>query len=179
MKTYEHMITIICATHRPKNQTQTVVDAYQKLLEERGLENSVFSMEDLPAEFFEAKPFSGVGEKTERLIAEKISPADKLVVISPEYNGSFPGIFKAFLDSLPPKLWWGKKAALVGVASGRAGNIRGMDHLTDVFHHLKIEVYSQKVPISKIDGLLNENKELAHSDTLAVLTNQLNGFLKF
>ncbi len=173
------MVTIICATHRPQNQTQKVVKAYGKMLESKGVEHQLFTLEELPRAFFEGVPFSGVGSELQDLLDRVIAPSEKLVVISPEYNGSFPGIFKSFLDSVPPVIWRGKKAALVGVASGRAGNIRGMDHLTDVFHHLQIEVLSAKVPISKIEALLSDAGELHDVETLAVLERQWKAFEKF
>lgn len=173
------MITIICATNRPKNQTLKVVEVYKSLIEEQGEEVSVFQMAELPSDFIVTDTFGNRTKIVSELIQNKIVPADKLVVISPEYNGSYPGVFKAFLDGVSPSLWHGKKAALVGVASGRAGNLRGMDHLTHVLHHLKVEVYSAKVPISKLDDLLDDDGSFVDADTVQVLRNQLKGFLKF
>jgi len=67
----------------------------------------------------------------------------------------------------------------VGVASGRAGNLRGLGHLTDVLHHLRIEVFSHQVPLSQIDGLLNDEKELEDATTLEILKQQAREFLVF
>ncbi|NVK26438.1 MAG: NAD(P)H-dependent oxidoreductase [Flavobacteriia bacterium] len=173
------MITIICATNRPKNQTLKVVEVYKTLIEEQGHEVSVFQMAELPSDFIVTDTFGNRTDKVSELIQEKIVPAEKLVIIAPEYNGSYPGVFKAFLDGVSPSLWHGKKAALVGVATGRAGNLRGMDHLTHVLHHLKVEVFSAKVPISKLDSLLDEDGTLVDATTVEVLRNQLDGFLKF
>lgn len=172
------MITVICATHRPKNQTQQVVKKYTEILKELGEETKVFELDDLPEGFLNQNSFSNKDHGLDDIIAEKLLPAEKLVVISPEYNGSYPGLFKAFIDIVSPSIWRGKKVALVGVASGRAGNLRGMDHLTDVFHHLRSEVFSLKVPISRLDSLMN-NGELADEATLKVLQNQAREFLNF
>jgi len=173
------MVTLICATHRPLNQTQKVVNAYSNLLENKGVEHKVFSLEDLPESFFSGVPFSGTSLGLQSVLDTFIVPSQKLIIISPEYNGSYPGIFKAFLDSVKPSIWHGKKAALVGVASGRAGNLRGMDHLTDVLHHLKVEVHSAKVPLSQIDALFSDDGTLDHTETLKVLENQWNVFEAF
>ena len=67
----------------------------------------------------------------------------------------------------------------MGVASGRAGNLRGLGHLTDVLHHLRIEVFSLQVPLSKIEGLLDEKNELTDESTLQVLKAQATEFLEF
>lgn len=172
-------ITIICATHRPKNQTTAVVQFYANLLKEAGVEVTLFNMEELPGDFLVSDTFGKRTDITDALLAQKIIPADKLAIISPEYNGSYPGVFKAFLDGVEPHIWWGKKVALVGVAAGRAGNLRGMDHLTDVLHHLRMEVFSLKVPISQLGNLINEEGVIADVTTEEVLRQQIKGFLQY
>ena len=130
------MITVICATHRPKSQTLSVVRKYIEILQGLGQEVAMLKMDELPEDFMITNTFGKRTHDLEGILHSKIIDSDKLVVISPEYNGSYPGLFKVFLDAVKPHVWKGKKIALVGVASGRAGNLRGMDHLTDVFHHL-------------------------------------------
>lgn len=173
------MITIICATNRPKNQTLKVVSTYERLLKEAGKEPVIFQMDELPDNFIVTDLFGKRSDKVEALLKEKIEPAERLVIIAPEYNGSYPGIFKTFLDGVDPSVWVGKKVALVGVATGRAGNLRGMDHLTGVLHYLKMEVFSNKIPISRLHALLDEDDNIDDTETLKVLHAQLEGFLKF
>lgn len=173
------MITVICGTHRPQNITQKIVDQYCALLKENEVSSELFQLAELPADFVVSDSFGKRNEATDRILQEKLIPAEKLIIVSPEYNGSYPGVLKAFLDGVPPKLWKGKKVALVGVAAGRAGNLRGMDHLTHVLHYLRMEVFSYKIPISKVDGLLNENGVLDDQQTLALMKDQLEEFLKF
>lgn len=172
------MVTLICATHRPQNQTTAVVNAYAKILDEIGIGYKKLDMAELPKEF----PFYGAfGESSpelNELAQEKIQNSTKFIVIAPEYNGSFPGIFKTFIDIVPPNYWNFKNVALVGVASGRAGNLRGLDHLTNIFNYLKAEVYSNKIPISGIDNLLDENQNLEDTETLSLLRDQARSFLK-
>lgn len=173
------MITVICATHRPKNQTTRVVEKYVEILKELGEEVKLFQLSELPADFVTSDTFGNRTRSTESIINEKLIPASRLVIISPEYNGSYPGAFKTFLDGVNPGIWKGKKAALVGVASGRAGNLRGMDHLTDVLHYLRVEVFSLKIPISRLDALLNDNGEFADQETLQLLQKQASEFIKY
>ncbi len=173
------MITVVCATHRPKNVTFKVVEKYLQLLQQRGEDCQLLEMAELPKNFLFEDSFGKRTQATDQLIADKILPADRLVIVSPEYNGSYPGVLKAFFDAVKPHIWKAKKVALVGVASGRAGNIRGMDHLTHVLHHLRMEVFSNKVPISKIEGLLNEEGELVDEETIAVLQKQIDEFLRY
>ncbi len=173
------MITVINATNRPDNKTRVVVDTYIRLLEESGAEARIFDMAELPTDFIFSSSYGRKTPEMERIIQERIDGADGYVIIAPEYNGSYPGVFKAFIDSVHPKHFHGKKAALVGVSTGRAGNLRGMDHLTDVMHHIGVEVLSHKVPISKLDDLITLPGTFDDEDTLHVLRKQIRRFLNF
>jgi NAD(P)H-dependent FMN reductase len=56
-----------------------------------------------------------------------IAAADALLLVTPEYNGSIPGVFKNAIDwlSRPPKdidrVFGGKPVAIMGATPGRAG----------------------------------------------------------
>ena len=106
-------------------------------------------------------------------------PAEKYIFISPEYNGSLPGVLKCLIDvSDVKKVWKGKKALLTGVSKGRAGNLRGMDHLTGIMHYVGTVVHPNKLPISIVDTLFNED-EMGHQETLRVINQQLDEFINF
>ena len=67
---------------------------------------------------------------------------------------------------------------LVGVADGRAGNLRGMEHLTGILQYLKLHVYHNKLPISVINKVFDESGNML-PDQLKVCTLQVEGFLAF
>ncbi len=93
-----------------------------QLLKNKGIEAGFLSLQGINV--MERNPeFS----KIETTVLE---PAQKFIFVSPEYNGSIPGVLKAMFDiSDVKKTWWGKKALLTGVSTGRAGNLRGMDSI--------------------------------------------------
>ena len=174
------MITLINATNRPDNQTQLVALAYKTLLEDRGLEHSYFSLQKLPFEYLKLDSEKTDSEKKglADCIEKYIASAVKIIVVSPEYQGSFTGIFKLFLDFVKPEFLRGKKIALVGVSNGRAGNLRGLDHLTNIFNYLEANVLAQKLPISSLNSLVKEGK-LVDAGTLKAMNNQIDFFEKF
>ena len=142
------------------------------------IENSVFNLEQLPNQLSGNKMYDYNNSPVAEIVEKYINPVNKLIFVIPEYNGSFPGILKLFIDAVHPRNFESKKAALIGVSSGRSGNVRGMDHLTSILHYLKVEVYHDKLPISSIDGLLSNDK-LAHEPTIQLMTNQMKGFKTF
>lgn len=180
------MITVLSGTNRPGSQTKLVAEHYfSRLQAQTSKPVKFFSLEDIPEDLIQIEMYSlpGQSSKLANIQDEYMISADKLVVVAPEYNGSFPGILKLFLDAcsirdLKPT-FKGKKVALVGVASGRAGNIRGMDHLTGIFHYLGSTVLPLQLPISQIYTLKNEQGEIVNEDTLAAIDNQIQEFLAF
>jgi len=166
------MITIISGTNRPESNTEKVARQYARLLEAKGVEPRFISLVGL-----------WVQERTDdirKLEHEMLIPADKFIFISPEYNGSIPGVLKSFIDNTDiRKVWPGKKALLTGVSTGRAGNLRGMEHLTGILHYLKVHVHHNKLPISIVDKLMNGTGEITDPPTLAAIDTQLDEFLAF
>lgn len=173
------MITLVCATDRPKAKTRSVVNKYADLLRQRGIDHRQCLLEEMSWPDLLAGEYGMPSPGLAAWAAENFESSDRLVIIAPEYNGSYPGAFKLLLDTLPQVLLEGKKAALVGVATGRAGNLRGLDHLTGVLHYLKVEVLSDKVAVSVLGKLLNEQGELIDPETIQRLERQLDRFLKF
>jgi len=173
------MITIFSATNRTDSNTEIIAKNYQKLTESQGEKAILYSFRDLPTDFVLAERYGESPESFSQVLKEMIMPVERFVFVIPEYNGSYPGITKLFLDTINPGVWQGKKAALVGVASGRAGNLRGMDHLAAVLNYLKMEVYSQKIPLSSVHQHLNESGTIATEEYNELLTQQIKGFLKF
>jgi chromate reductase, NAD(P)H dehydrogenase (quinone) len=166
------MYTIISGTNRPDSNTIKVAKHYEQLLNQKGIKTSFLSLEGLNV--LERNP---VFEKVER---EKLIPATKFIFISPEYNGSIPGVLKAMFDiSDIRKAWWGKKALLTGVSTGRAGNLRGMDHLTGILHFMKVTVHPNKLPISVIHKLFNDDGSFTDKGTLHAIETQVNEFIDF
>ena len=166
------MITVICGTNRANSNTSIVTRSYENLLKSKNQEVEVIYLEELPKDYvFHNDVLGNASPEFTETVRNKIIPADKLVVISPEYNGGYTGALKAFIDGVWPENMKGKKVALVGVASGRAGNLRGMDHLTNIFHYLQLDVLPFKVPLSRIETLI-EGDELVDVYSLETLDKQ-------
>ncbi|MEJ7766517.1 MAG: NAD(P)H-dependent oxidoreductase [Chitinophagaceae bacterium] len=166
------MYTIISGTNRTGSNTIKIAEQYQQMLAEKGVTASLVSLENLD-----------VSERNVSIrdLEEKVLMAtEKFVIISPEYNGSIPGVLKSLIDNTDiQNVWWGKKALLTGISSGRAGNIRGMEHLTGILHYVKVVVHPNKLPISVINTLLDKAGYIIQRETLAAIDGQLNEFIRF
>ena len=166
------MYTIISGTNRPESNTIRVAEQYQELLTEKGIVAALVTLVNLEV---------GIPNPAyTRLEEDVLIPTRKFIFISPEYNGSIPGVLKSFIDiSAIEKVWWGKKALLVGVSSGRAGNLRGMEHLTGILQYVKMIVHPNKLPISSIHKLTDANGMITDPGTLEAINLQLEEFIAF
>jgi chromate reductase len=174
-----HSITIISATNRVDSNTEKIANYYVSVLKAKGIDIDLFSLRSLPESFLYSDLFGQRSPDFQKFIDTHIEHQTKFIFIAPEYNGSFAGILKVFLDAIPPRMWTDNKACLVGISTGRAGNLRGLDHLTNILNYLKINVYHNKLPISRVDTLLDVNGVLADPETQKLIDWQLEGFLKF
>ncbi len=179
------MITVISGTNRTGAKTHIFAKKYAELLKEHSDEDvRYFSLENLPQDFYHNAMYAEAGQSKDlgKIQDEQLLAASKWVIFSPEYNGSYPGILKLFIDAISIRnykgTFVGKKVALLGVASGRAGNLRGMDHLTGIFNHVGATVFPNKLPISQIGGVLSEEAEINEA-TVEVLKGHITSFLAF
>lgn len=166
------MYTIISGTNRPGSNTIKIANQYKELLAAKGIEAEMVSLENLDV----STRNDGIRALENRLLAD----TEKFIFISPEYNGSIPGVLKSLIDSTDiNRVWAGKKALLTGVSTGRAGNLRGMEHLTGILHYVKMMVHHNKLPISVVNVLLNLDGSIKDEPTLAAIDQQLNEFIAF
>ncbi|MGB0167615.1 MAG: NADPH-dependent FMN reductase [Luteibaculum sp.] len=174
------MISIISGTNRPNSNSNKVALHYQQLCKQKGEESQVLDLAKLPVDFAFSAAYGRKNYEFDIMVEQYVAAVERFVFIVPEYNGSFPGILKAFLDCVPPPLFQGKRAGLVGLSGGKAGNLRGMDHLTGILHYLKVEVLSAKPKLSQFSSLLDaDSGEILDENTLTLLENHFNLFQKF
>jgi NAD(P)H-dependent FMN reductase len=167
------MITVISGTSRVDSNTLRVASLYQRFLQKDGNEE-VRLLSLLDRNVWER------GEDLKSIEKEYLIPTERFVFVLPEYNGSFPGILKTMLDNTDIKsCWWGKKAMLTGLADGRAGNFRGLEHMSGILQYLRMHVYWDKLPISRINEELDADGEFLRAATKAQVEAQINGFLHF
>lgn len=176
------MITIISGTNRLGNKSMQLAQWYQHTLQRLGESAKLFNLEELPDDFLLASRYAEYDRSPAFLAIQEeyFFPADKFIFIMPEYNGSIPGILKLVIDSCEvEQAFYHKKACLTGLSSGRAGNLRGMDHLTNILNYLKIQVYHNKLPVSRIFTEMDKEGQLLHASTQQNIEEQLTGFLSF
>jgi chromate reductase len=80
-------------------------------------------------------------------LREMAAAADGVLIVTPEYNRSIPGVLKNALDwgSRPPGhgIWGGKPTAIMGATGGGIGTFGAQQHLRSICSQLDMPVMNQ------------------------------------
>lgn len=176
------MITIISGTNRVDNNSVKIARIIADDIRENSMEAQILSLEEVPAGILKASQEAKYDIDPDFLAFQEkyLFDAEKFIIVMPEYNGSIPGILKLLVDATDVKrAFYHKKACLIGIASGRGGNTRGMDQLTNILNYLKVNVYYNKMAISGIHNELDRNGMIVNPNITQQMKEQLIGFINY
>lgn len=153
------MIKIIIGTNRINANSEKIAVIYQEILKSFGASSDVINLNELPDDFVFTALYEHNGKnKGFNAIHNEVKVGRKYVFIVPEYNGSFPGILKSFIDGMTyPNSFKNKKCAMVGISSGIGGGSIAMSHLTDIVNYLGMHVLALKPRLAKIEENMSED----------------------
>ncbi len=141
----ERPILIISGTNRPHSNAFRIAGVLSGHYDRLGAAYEVFSLTDLPKEIFSGDAYA---TKPPAMVAlqQRVLDAIGLHIVTPEYNGSFPGVLKYFIDMLKfPESFEHKPVAFVGEASGMWGGLRPVEHLQQIFSYRNAHILPQRV----------------------------------
>ena len=173
------MIALIIATNRPGSNTAKVAahvaDIYAALDEPP----QIIDLLQLPPDLFLPASYEKVPVSFEPF-QEPIRRAQGVVIVTPEYNGTMPGVFKYYIDMLEkPDDFEGMPVTFVGLAAGQWGAYRPVEQIQDMFAYLGALVYPERTHLAKINDHLDENGRVKTPEHVERLEKQAKGFLEF
>jgi chromate reductase len=117
------------------------------------------------------------------VIAEAIRAADGIIIVTPEYNYSVPGVLKNAIDwlsRLPEQPLAKKPVALQSASMGVMGGARCQYHLRQVLVFLDVLVMNRpEVMVGVAQNKIDADGELTDADTRKFISGQLNAFADF
>ncbi len=174
------MITIISTTNRKDSLTEKLSNYYASILKSKNIETKIIKLLDLPKDSLFSILYDNNDKNSEfNKIKKIIKDSEKIVFIIPEYNGSFPGVLKVFIDGLSwPSELKNKKCALIGISSGPQGCALGLSHFTDILHYVGANILSLKL---KFSGIKNTDIKyiIENKNYIKALNDQIDKFLEF
>ena len=172
-------LKIISSTDRP-NSTSLAVSNYVKTLFEReGVNAEVISLEDFPTADVQGGKYGKEIPSVEEF-RRPVLEADAILWVIPEYNGSFPGILKLFIDYLPfPEAFVKMPMSFIGVAAGAFGALRAVEQFQMVVNYRNAQQYPERVFIQRSSKIFDPENGLSDSFQQELLESQVSGFIEF
>jgi len=148
-------IVVINGSVRPGNYT-SMASAY--VVDELRKHPKVSVAEVHPAElnlpFPGADPHSPATKKLQQIVAQ----ATGVVLVTPEYHGSFSSVIKLVIENLGfPSVLAGKPVALLGVAAGAIGAIKSLEHLRGVVSHIGGHALPLPISIANVQKVFDRD----------------------
>jgi NAD(P)H-dependent FMN reductase len=172
-------LKIISSTDRPNSNALDISKYVQNLYQKEGVEAEVISLEDFPlAEVVGGKYGKSITEIDN--FRKPIIEADALVFVIPEYNGSYPGILKMFIDYLPfPKAFEKIPMAFIGESDGAFGALRAVEQFQMVANYRNALQFPERVFIPRVNREFVVGKGLKDPFKQELLELQVSNFIKF
>ena len=121
---------ILGTTRKGRMSAHAARFMFEQIEKRRGVSTELIDLSDLPM------PIDDAGEEIkDGAFSNKMALADALVIVTPEYNHSFPGLLKHVLDSCLEE-YIHKAAGIVGVSAGPFGGVRAIQDFLPVIREL-------------------------------------------
>ena len=173
------MLTLIVGTNRPGSNTRKVARHVEEIYRDLSVPLKVLDLAQMPPEIFSPSSYQETPPSFNPF-KEGVLQAEGLVVITPEYNGGFPGVLKYFIDMLEfPESFEQRPVCFVGLAKGMWGALRPVEQLQVIFGYRNAYVYPERVFFPRIDKLLDDQGRLKDPELVARLKAQAEGFISF
>ncbi|MDD3399490.1 MAG: NAD(P)H-dependent oxidoreductase [Candidatus Pacebacteria bacterium] len=152
-------IPVILATARKGRSSEKAANFMLEQAKAYGLETELIDVRDYR---IEATDNSGNLPEAQRL-SSKISRADGLIIVSPEYNHGYPGELKMMLDMLYEE-YFKKPVGFCGVSSGIFGGVRGVEQLRQVSIEFHMVPIREAMYFPQIDSLIKDDGRVTDKD---------------
>jgi len=173
------MITMIVGTNRPGSNTRRVASHIEEIYAALKTPLRVLDLASLPPEIFSVASYAEK-PKAFQSFSDAILESSGLVVVTPEYNGSVPGILKYFIDMLKfPESFEKRPVCFVGLAAGMWGALRPVEQLQAIFGYRNAHIYPERVFLPLVNNLLDNAGRLKSQEILERLKAQAEGFIEF
>jgi chromate reductase, NAD(P)H dehydrogenase (quinone) len=151
---------IISGTNRPNSRTLVVAQLVQQLYRDQGESVEIIDLSKISLNALDGTQYGDKGILPPPIAdaIHKINTAEGVIVICPEYNGSYPGALKLFIDHWKyPDTFEHRPICMVGLG-GTFGGLRPVEHLQQVFNYRNAYVFPNRVFLTNIWHNLKDGK---------------------
>ena len=125
-----------------------------------------------PGEFQLAFPGEPEAAALEKELIARVVGANGILLSTPEYHGSYSSVLKVLIDNMGyPSVMEGKPVSLLGIATGRLGAIKALEHLRSVCSHIGAIVLPYPVSVAEAHNKMDSTGACTDPDLVALMEN--------
>jgi chromate reductase, NAD(P)H dehydrogenase (quinone) len=150
-----------------------------------GITVEIASIRDIPLYDGDVERESGIPAAAAAL-KDRIAAADGVLVVTPEYNNSIPGVLKNAIDWLSrpakdiPRVFGGRPLAIMGVTPGRGGTALAQTALLPVARALGTQLWAgPRLFLSSAGTLFDDQLALVDPAVQKLVADFMAGFAAF
>jgi chromate reductase len=167
---------------RAKSYNSALLRAAEQLMP-HGTNLEIASIKDIPLYDGDLEEQHGLPAVVTAL-QDKIAQADGLLLVTPEYNNSIPGVFKNAIDWLSrgdaKRVFANCPVAVIGASPGGFGTILAQQSWLQVLRTLQMRPWFEgRLQVSRAGTVFDANSELIDDKICAQLKDFMNGFSEF
>lgn len=161
---------------RPDNNTAKALNiVVQTVLQTEGVELVLIDPTDMDISL----PGKGETEDAKKM-QQILAGADGVILATPEYHGSYSSVIKLLIENMGfPSGLSGKPVALLGVAAGRIGAIKALEHLRSVASHVGAIVLPGPVSIANVRGVFDQEGNVLDEGVQQLVEKLVNGLIDY
>lgn len=169
---------IISGTNRAGSRSLKISEIIQGLYKENGEHVEIIALDKLPLSQLSDTAYGKTPPTEIKQVIEKLNSCDGIHMVIPEYNGSYPGALKLFIDHWEyPVTFEQRPVCFVGLG-GAFGGLRPVEHMQQVFGYRNGFVFPHRVFIRDVFKNL-EGDVIKDPMINSLLKAQVHGFQRF
>lgn len=171
------MIQVLVGTNRKGSRSEQFAQSICKKLISNGQKAELMNLSEIDWSEMNHNTYGAdaVPDSIKKMML-KINASDGLYVVCPEYNGSFPGALKMFVDYWDyPASFENRPVCFAGMG-GMFGGLRPVEHLQQVFGYRNAFIFPERIFLRNVWEIMTKEGEVADDLTMTLIDQQVKNF---
>jgi len=151
-------IVVISGTNRTDSNTLKVSNQIRDIYAAQGAEVEVLDIAQVSPTTYKGDAYFNTPKTFQKNYDAKFANADGVVIVFPEYFGTYPGMLGTFMNYLTAS-FQSKPVSVVGISSGILGGQKGAEDLGTTLRHRKADIIGEaQVNIPEVEKAMTDGQ---------------------
>lgn len=174
------MIQVLVATNRQGSRSEIFAESVYRRFKKLNIDSEILRLSDIAWDELNHNTYGAdaVPASIKKMMT-KVNSSDGLYVVCPEYNGSYPGVVKTFIDYWDYPASFEKRPICFTGMGGMFGGLRPVEHLQQVFGYRNAFMFPERIFLQNVWEVMDQEGNIKNELTDGLIEQQLKGFDTF